>query len=577
MIAVTIKRMSLQPRAAFGYAAAVLMPLILGGCWDSLSPALQVFPALLFLLFVSLFARFCGFGAALTFIAGSAAVLALHVFPRVNDEAPLALRLGLYLAISVVIASISRQRSEEVRAIEERYRTLVELSPDGVGVADETATIVFANRALARMLGASDPAQIVGKKTLDFAHPDDLSKTKERIAQLRAGEQTVFGEAKWVRLDGRTIDVETAGVPVRLSGKGFFQGFVRDVTERKEAAAKLEENRRRLQALFDSALDAILFLDSAGHVTDSNPRATALFGWSREEITRKSVADFTSRQHRATAIRAFRQALAEGESSGELSIVRADGASKDVEFRVIVNFVPGQHVVMLHDITARKDAERGLRQLSGRLLRLQDDERRRISRQLHDTTAQNLAAVRLNLASISRSAAVRGAEVEELLHESIVLTEAAITEIRTLSYLLHPPLIDEAGLATSLQWFARGFETRSGIEVDLDMPETIERLSREAETALFRFVQEALTNVQRHSGSRVAHIRFTSDAHEVRLEVRDEGSGIPELRGSNKEALIASGLGLAGVRERAHDLGGRMEIDSTSSGTTISVVLPKEK
>src|SRR6267378_4335256 len=138
----------------------------------------------------------------------------------------------------------------------------------------------------------------------------------------------------------------------------------------------------------------------------------------------------------------------------------------------------------MHDITARKEAEKSLRQLSVRLLRLQDDERRRIARELHDTTAQNLVALRLNLSRISKSA-IENPAIQESVDESIALAEQSISEIRTLSYLLHPPLIDEAGLLPSLRWFARGFQERSGIAVTLESPAELERLPPEVETALF--------------------------------------------------------------------------------------------
>jgi signal transduction histidine kinase len=226
----------------------------------------------------------------------------------------------------------------------------------------------------------------------------------------------------------------------------------------------------------------------------------------------------------------------------------------------------------MHDITARKEAERSLQQLSGRLLRLQDEERRRIARQLHDITAQNLAVLRMNLSRISRFAV--DPEIKDSVAESIALTEQSIGEIRTFSYLLHPPLIDEAGLLPSLRWFARGFQERSGITVKLTAPEELDRLPSELETAVFRIVQEALTNIQRHSGSAVADIRLEKEPRSIRLEIEDKGHGLPAHLRDQQEALMASGVGIAGIRQRVRELGGKMQIESEDRGTRIVVNLP---
>lgn len=155
------------------------------------------------------------------------------------------------------------------------------------------------------------------------------------------------------------------------------------------------------------------------------------------------------------------------------------------------------------------------------------------------------------------------------------MTDQSIAEVRTLAYLLHPPLIDEAGLLPSLQWLSRGFEERSGIKVTLEAPEELDRLPGESETALFRIVQEALTNIQRHSGSAVAHIRLSPQSKHLQLEIEDQGHGLPEhLRGQGADTLAAAGVGIAGMQQRIRELGGNLEIASTDHGTKIAVTLP---
>jgi signal transduction histidine kinase len=223
------------------------------------------------------------------------------------------------------------------------------------------------------------------------------------------------------------------------------------------------------------------------------------------------------------------------------------------------------------EIAERKQAEGSLRQLSTRLLRVQDEERRRLARELHDSTAQSLAALSMNLA-VARGC--RGALDERAriaLDESQSLADRCSSEIRSLSYLLHPPLLEEVGLPAALRWCVQGFTRLSGISVELDLPTAFGRLPMDVETALFRIVQECLTNVQRHSGSSTARIQLVRKPQQVALEVRDQGRGLPAEILSRRNAVESLGVGLLGMRERVRQLGGQLRIDSNGKGTTIQV------
>jgi two-component system NarL family sensor kinase len=223
------------------------------------------------------------------------------------------------------------------------------------------------------------------------------------------------------------------------------------------------------------------------------------------------------------------------------------------------------------DRTERKRVETALHQLSGRLLELQDDERRRIARELHDTTAQNLAVLSMNLHAVSEK--VFGSKPRQAVVESLALAERCSQEIRTLSYLLHPPLLDELGLMSALRSYAAGYTQRTGIQVELKMDD-IGRLPRDVEITLFRIVQEALTNVHRHSGSPRAEIRVIRDPREVHLHVTDAGRGVPVESLDLIHEGASLGVGIAGMRERARQLGGTLKIASSSGGTTITANLP---
>jgi signal transduction histidine kinase len=211
-------------------------------------------------------------------------------------------------------------------------------------------------------------------------------------------------------------------------------------------------------------------------------------------------------------------------------------------------------------------------------MRLLDEERRRIAGQLHDTTGQNLIALKLNLATARHLAAMGDERLKEKLDESLALAGQSINEIRTLSYLLHPPMIEEVGLVPSLQWYVRGFEERTAIHVSFEAGADIGRLLEEVETAVFRIVQEALTNIQRHAQSESASIRLARRADGLQLVVEDKGRGLSEgLRGEPLEVVAAGGVGVAGMYQRVRDLGGTMSMHSDDRGTRIEVVLPIRK
>jgi len=217
-----------------------------------------------------------------------------------------------------------------------------------------------------------------------------------------------------------------------------------------------------------------------------------------------------------------------------------------------------------------------VRELSARLLQIQDEERRRIARELHDSVGQMLAAVNMNLALANEEAQALSPTAAKALTETGNLLDQISSEIRTISHLLHPPLLDEVGLQSALEWYIEGFSDRSKIDVALELPDDFGRLPRNLEITLFRVVQECLTNIHRHSGSSTAAIRVARSQNEVRLEVRDAGKGIPAEMQTTVASGQLSGVGLRGMRERLHQMGGQLEVQSNGSGTQVVATLPIE-
>jgi PAS domain S-box-containing protein len=384
----------------------------------------------------------------------------------------------------------------------------------------------------------------------------------------------------YTSLDARSL----VGIILACVGSVFLIQYLR---KRETAASEFEaqnirgadiqaESERLFQKMADVAPVLLWMADADGKRNFFNQRWSELlaFRYPPDEEWRRSLHPEDS----SYVLNRYAHAVKSGERfdleyrmlnpAGEWCWIQDSGAPRITESGEYVGYI-GCCV----NRTERKRVETALHQLSGRLLELQDDERRRISRELHDTTAQNLAVLSMNLCAVKESAKVLDNKTRQALTESLELTEQCSQEIRTLSYLLHPPLLDELGLASALRGYATGYTRRTGIAVELKMDD-IGRLPLDLETTLFRILQEALTNVHRHSGSTQAEIRIVRDPKEVRLTISDAGRGVPAQALEMIEAGGNVGVGIAGMRERAHQLGGQIKLGSSDRGTTITAILP---
>ena len=342
----------------------------------------------------------------------------------------------------------------------------------------------------------------------------------------------------------------------------------------KERTAALQEKTAELiekATLLDLANDAIFVKAADGTISYWNQGAERLYGWTMQEALGHSPAELLRSEYPIP--------LQEIEKStswqGELPQMTRAGNRIIVASRwTTLRDHSGKTVGWLEintDITARKHAEDAARSLSGRILTLQDDERRRIARGLHDSLGQYLAALKMNLDLLSRG----NDEQAAVAAECSEIAERCLVETRTISHLLHPPLLDEAGFGSAARWYVDGFAQRSGITVNLSLPPSVLRLRQEAEIALFRALQEGLTNVHRHSDSSAVNIRFSIEGNDVRLEIEDNGRGIPrKVLKRIMEGTGEIGLGIAGMRERMRELGGSVHVQSDSNGTLLRVSIP---
>jgi PAS domain S-box-containing protein len=468
----------------------------------------------------------------------------------------------------------------KVKSVDSRVyaETMAETIRESVVVLDEDLRIISANRAFLETFRVTRD-EIENRLLSEFGGgewniPSLLSPLKSVIGQkielknYQIGHDFPAAGQKFLVLNARQIP----------SHDGSGRWMLLAIEDRTEELRTIEDLRKQTE-LLQLAHDAILVRGVDGVILFWNLGARETYGWSPAEACGSISHQLLGTQFPEPFEHWQEKLFSRGSWEGELVHLTKDGRRIHVASRqVLQHDQKGRTIGVLEinrDITSRKDAEEALRNLSGRLLQLQDEERRRIARELHDSTGQSLAALVIHLSAVSSRISAIDAGAEEMLREAIDLSQKASDETRTLSYLLYPPTLDHAGLRSALEWYIDGFTQRSKVKVELDVSIGQERLAEIVERTLFRVVQESLTNIFRHSGSNTASVRISRQEGIVRLEVADNGKGIPD---DILTALNSSGgqlgVGIRGMRERIRQLGGWLQVRSHPGGTTIISSLP---
>lgn len=456
-------------------------------------------------------------------------------------------------------------------------------------------------------------------------HPEDAPAFTRLLQWTLENGERFFFQARvyrknrdmgWVEFTGQ-VESGKNGAPTRVVGT------TRDITDRKKA----EERERRIseeaiaanakfRAVFEQTTVFAGIMTTDGVLIEANRLCLEACGYRAEHVLGRQFCEtpwwryFRESQEK---IRAATAMAAQGVPFRELLHYSwADGTERLVDFALYPIVDQKGQIIYLHptgvDITDLKRAEEAyrtlaesleaevrartmeleernadvmtqsqqVRELSWRLLRTQDEERRHIARELHDSAGQMLTVLGMNLASIVQQAKTRVPEMAETASETQELVQQLTKEIRTTSYLLHPPLLDENGLPAALSWYVRGLTERGGLDIVFKISEEFGRLPREMELVVFRLVQECLTNIHRHSGSKNATIQVIRNRERVIVEVQDCGKGIPREKLAEIQTK-GSGVGIRGMRERLRQFGGEMRIDSGSTGTTVLVTIPLAK
>jgi PAS domain S-box-containing protein len=471
--------------------------------------------------------------------------------------------------------------NEALRESEERFSKVFHSSPTTVVLARlADGCFLDLNEAFVHLFGY-ERAEALGQTAPGLnllVNPQDGQEIRQ---MLRDGRLVRDYETRARARSGRILDVCLFIERIELAGEPCVLATVYDITEHKEAEQKLRKSEALLAQAeqlanvgsweLDLTTDTLVWSEQIYRMLNLNPRGASE---KAERFWQMVLPDDRERARRENL-----KAIAQRRPMDlELRCMLPDGRVRTIQGRAVPYYDENGHPLrlagMAQDITERREAEDGLRRLSQQLLRTRDAERRQMARELHETVGQSLAALKMTLGRLRDVLSEDDEAARELVQASVELAEDAVREVRVVSYLMHPPMLDEGGLALALRWYARGFSERSDIQAEVEVADDFGRCPQEIETTIFRIVQEALTNVHRYSGSRTVTIRLAREERQIRAEIQDQGCGLV-LPAPVMGWDAPLGVGIAGMRERVKQLHGVFEIESSPGrGTTVRAVFP---
>lgn len=471
-----------------------------------------------------------------------------------------------------------RQSDQALQASEAKTRAILQALPDLMFVQDRTGTFVdyYAVENL-----YTPPDQFLGKTFQDVLPPETAAIIAPAFLRVAESGQPETVEYQ-LTMSGEERSFEAR--MVQLAPNNVLS-IVRDLTDAKRATASLEQSRYLVQRLAETIPNVVFLYDlTTRRNIYVNDRSEVVLGYTAQEVMEMGDQFLPRTMHPDDVVGLHRLGEMYGRATdGEIFESLFRFRHKNGEWRWISRCAtvfardaagrPTQILGSATDVTALKTAEEELRSLSSRLRTTQDEERRRIARELHDGVAQCLFGISAFLATLRTSVKVSSPEADTLAEVAHHCDEG-LKQVRLLSYVLHPPMLDEVGLTSALKWFADGLERRSNIDIEFEAGDEMERLPIGVERDLFRIVQEALSNVVRHSGSQRAVIRLMRQQARVMLQIQDFGRGMPTGYEPGDHRQQGGGLGIVGMRERLRYVNGRLEIQTGPQGTTLTAIVP---
>jgi PAS domain S-box-containing protein len=497
-----------------------------------------------------------------------------------------------------------KQTEKALRESEERFRAIFETTPECVKLISAEGTLLHMNLSGLRMVGAASADDVVGKSIYDLVAPEDRAAYKTFNESICGGEKGSL-QFDIVGQDGKRRRMETHAAPLQNpDGTVVHLAVTVDISERKKAEESLRRSEERFRGLVNASSDVVYHmspdwsemgeLDGRGFVADaSKPRKDWLNEYIhpddqslvlqavREAVRSKSSFQLEHRVRRRDGTMGWTYSRAVPLLNENGEIMEWFGAASDVtarreaeeKYRMLVQTLDAE----VRDRTRELEEQSSqVRELSWRLLRTQDEERRHIARELHDSAGQTLTVLGMSLAQFAQKTGHKAPELAGDAEQIQETVQQLHREIRTTSYLLHPPLLDENGIHSAISWYVQGLRERSGLDVHLNCSEKLARLPSEMELLIFRLVQECLTNIHRHSASKTASIRISQEPDQITLEIRDQGKGMSPERLAEIQ-LGRSGVGVSGMRERLRQFAGTLNIESDSSGTRVFATIPVAK
>lgn len=479
-----------------------------------------------------------------------------------------------------ILARSIEDLASKLEHSQDQYRAIVEDQAELICRFDENFTLTFGNEVFCRYL-LSGRGSITDVVLLDVLPDDIAGELRHAFGTLSKDRPMVIQTVEFSFPDGRSPVWLRSTLRRGFDENGRSRGgqwVASDVTTQVLAQKQALETERRFRRLFETSSDGILLIDVATmFVTDINTSLCRMLFLAGSDVLGKRLQElpiFTPCAYlvRDASVQSAKEMF--GGSKRECRLDRVDGTSLHAEVRCSCYLVGDRNYIQLNfrNISERVEGEHQMRLLSAKLLRLQDEERRRIARELHDSTAQNLSALEMNISLLEPLIQPTNGRASRIIKETREIVQECSKELRNISYLLHPPLIDEVGLAFAVKWFVDGFTKRTGMAVHLAVDPQFPRLAAEIEMPLFRVVQEAMTNVYRHSRADDVWITLHHTGNEVSLEIRDNGRGFPDP-GLLEAGGIGGGVGLAGMRERLSNLGGTLDVASSSFGVVVTATL----
>jgi PAS domain S-box-containing protein len=510
---------------------------------------------------------------------------------------------GRVIGASNVARDVSERKRIEaaLRESEERFRAIVETTPECVKLISADGTLLHMNRPGLKMVGAHSADEVVGKSVYDLIAPEDRDRFKAFNQSICRGEQGSL-QFDIVGIDGKRRHMETQAAPLRNPDETIVHlAVTADISERKLAEELLHRSEERFRALVNASSDVVyrmspdwsqmLEFDGRGFLADTGrPRNDWLDEYIhpddqpivlrtiREAVRTKRTFELEHRIRRTDGTLGWTNSRAVPLLNVSGEILEWFGAASDVtsrkeaeeNFRKLAQTLDAEVRARTRELEAQSNE---IRQLSWRLLTSQDEQRRHIARELHDSAGQTLTVLGINLAQLVQKTGRRAPELASEAEEIQETVQQLHREIRTTSYLLHPPLLDENGLYSAINWYVQGLLERSGLEICLDISQEFGRLPSDIELVIFRLVQECLTNIHRHSESKSASIRIVREPDRITMEIKDQGKGMSPARLAEIQ-LEGAGVGIRGMRERLRQFEGTLNIESESSGTCVIATIP---